>query len=449
MDESTNVGKLGLEGLMDRANIIFTNGYRFKGSIDETYLANSIKAVCKCVIKFKFQFNYISPENTTWELANHRDFQLNTRFTSDLDLAFANLCSDSFIEFDKANGEPMLLTLIKNTNDLIEEFIICQSCCHTYVDARSAEVIFNNIIQYYNALTIKDASTAKTITEKTLVLRTVDSQRVIEHCFAQNPHADHDQNIEKLNDYNFNDFGKHVIPKNTLEKTLNQYRKQVRTPLVQYFNIDNIIDRCRMKYPNTSKNSVVCAVIAKAIYNINVKEKGVNPHHNICFKMVSDILTTDLRQKYSGNYIAFIPVCIEGDKALEDMAKDINDWVVNFKMFGLNTSVFSLTEKAINKGVVGNSDDPLSFIVTNWNNYAFLNTKMFLTNCQSVRHQSGVNINPKDLLGATLVNRPVLVINFSPDGELCISQFPSLDQPTVNYNLSKHLSIIFNQKELS
>lgn len=445
----SEIGKLGLEGLMERANIVFTNGYRFKGVIDEIRFSESVKAICSCVIKFNYQLNFITQDNYTWNESIRREYSVKSIATSDLDQEFSRLCRESFILFDKPNSEPMLFTLIKNADDLDDEFIISQSCNHIYVDARSAEVIFNNIINHYNALCLQDTTAANDIVLKTQALRTLESTIVIEECFNNNPHADHDNNVGKIVNYPINDFGKHVIPMNTLDEVLIHYREKARAPLVQYFNIESMINHCRKKQPDISKNSIVCAVIAKAIYNINVQEKGVKTNHIISFKMVSDILSTDLRKKYSGNYIAFVPVCVNGEKNLEEMAKDINDWVVDLKRTGLNTSVFSLTEDAIRDALVGTADDPLSFVVTNWNNYSFTDTKDFLINCQSIRHQSGVNINPKDALGAALVNRPVLVINFSPCGELCISQFPSLSSQTINENLSEHLSAIFLSKEIS
>lgn len=245
------------------------------------------------------------------------------------------------------------------------------------------------------------------------------------------------------------DLGQHVIPISSLDNALADYRSTPRAPLIQYFNVDALIRDCRDKYPSLSKNSIICAAITKAIYAINVQEKAVDAKHNISFKMVSDILSPGMRQQYSGNYIAFVPVTVDGEKPLEDIAYDINCTVVDFKENELDTSVFALTEEAIRNALVGTADDPLSFIVTNWNNFSFIETKDFLLNCQSIRHQSGVNINPKDSLGAALVNRPVLVINFSPDGELCISQFPSLSLPTVNDNFAQHLNIVLQHEDVS
>lgn len=448
MEVINEIGKLGLEGLMERANIVFTNGYRFKGIIDETDLEKSIQAVCSCIIKFNYKLSFITQDNYTWDAISQRQYQLKSVVTTDLEQGFAQLSKDIFTRFDKPNSEPMLFTLIKS--ELDDEFILSQSCNHLYVDARSAEVIFNNIINYYNALCREDTSTVTEIILSTKALRTLSPNVVINECFEENPNANHDNNVAKIVDYPINDFGKHAIPMNTLDELLIDYRKTPRAPLIQYFNVEDIINTCRKKYPNVSKNSVICAVIAKAIYNINVQEKGVKPNHIISFKMLSDILSPSLRKnKYSGNYIAFVPVSVNGGNKLAEMANDINNWVVDFKKTELDTSVFALTEDAIDNALVGTADEPLSFVVTNWSNFSFIETKSFLTNCESIRHQSAVNINPKSSLGSALVNRPILVINFSPCGELCISQFPSLSSQAVNDSLGEYLNAIFLKKETS
>ena len=447
MNVIDNVRKLGLEGLMQRANIIFTNGYRFCGSIDEECFAQSVKAICHEVIKFKYQVNFMTQDNYTWDKASERTYALPVMITADLEQAFTQLCQNIFTTLGKSNSEPMLFTLIKH--ECSDEFIIAQSCDHTYVDARSAQVIFNHIINHYNALCSKDSSTANDIILMVKALRTLPADQIIDECFKGSPQANHEKNVAKIVDSPNYDLGQHVIPISALDNALADYRTTPQAPLIQYFNVDTLIRNCREKYPSLSKNSIICAAITKAIYTINVQEKAVDAKHNISFKMVSDILSPGMRQQYSGNYIAFVPITVDGEKPLEDIAYDINCTVVDFKANELDTSVFALTEEAIRSALVGTADDPLSFVVTNWNNFSFIEAKDFLLNCQSIRHQSGVNINPQDSLGAALVNRPVLVINFSPDGELCISQFPSLSAATVNDNLAQHLNIVLQHEDVS
>ena len=88
MITSVTIGKLGLEGLMDRANIAFTNGYRFKGAIDKHHLQASIQAVCNSIVKFEHQVHFISQDNYTWQKSSQRDYPLQLVTTTDLDEAF-------------------------------------------------------------------------------------------------------------------------------------------------------------------------------------------------------------------------------------------------------------------------------------------------------------------------------------------------------------------------
>jgi len=61
-----------------------------------------------------------------------------------------------------------------------------------------------------------------------------------------------------------------------------------------------------------------------------------------------------------------------------------------------------------------------------------------------LRHQSGVNIEPKDTLGAVLVNRPILVINLSRNDELCLSFFPSLRSEAETIEVANSISEVID-----
>ncbi|TMM47668.1 hypothetical protein [Colwellia ponticola] len=115
--------------------------------------------------------------------------------TADLEQAFTQLCQNIFTTLGKSNNEPMLFTLIKH--ECSDEFIVAQSCDHTYVDARSAQVIFNHIINHYNALCSKDTSTANDIILMAKALRTLPADQIIDECFKGNPQANHEKNYRQ------------------------------------------------------------------------------------------------------------------------------------------------------------------------------------------------------------------------------------------------------------
>lgn len=439
-----NIGKLGLEGLMDRANIAFTNGYHFKGCINSEYLQQSINAICKSLYKFNFQVNFISQDNYSWDRVAQHNYPLTVIYSEKLDEEFTHWCRDSIVKFEKNAQPPMLFALITKSNSDEDEFIIVQTSCHTYVDARSSEVIFNKIIEYYNALCKQNSANCDDIVLSVAKLQTVDADVVIQERFDMNSNVDHDKNVREITSYSVSDVGQHAIPMTVLDNKLNNYKEDKHPPVVQYYDVEAMVTASRQQYPHLTKNSVICAAIVKAMHEINVQDKGVEADHTISFKMLSDILTPDMRQKYTGNYIAFVPVTVNGNKSLTEIANDINNRIVEFKTTSIDVSVFSLTEDAVEAAAVGTADEPLSFIVTNWNNFTFTSTEDYLHNCSSIRHQSGVNIEPKDSLGAALVNRPVFVINFSPNNELCISQFPSLDSKQVNQTFANGFDNVFS-----
>ena len=163
--------------------------------------------------------------------------------------------------------------------------------------------------------------------------------------------------------------------------------------------------------------------------------------------MLSNLLPIEMRQQYSGNYISFIPVSVDGHLPIETLAKSIHDRIREFKTTQLNLSLFSLVEDAVKASQVGTVDEEISFIVTNWNNYTFLNQHDYLQGCRSVKHISGVNIEPKDTLGALLVNRPVMVINLSPDKSLCLSYFPSLRSEQETIEIAESMENVFSHIE--
>lgn len=431
------VGVINLECLMNRANIFFTSGYRFHGNLDIERFKASFFAIADCIEKFEHRLDFRAQDDFRWVAVGNYKKHFQLVESDDLDAAFGALCRDSLSLVDEDNHCPMALTVIRNqlnTND----FIIAQTSEHTYLDARSAEVLFNRIVDYYNALTSNDAARLEDILATTRRIRTMSSAEMVD-LLAVDGH-DREANIAGLTTYPIADAGAYAIPLETVPYCLENYRKQRVAPIVRFFDLRSLMDRCRAKYPEVTQNSVACAALCKGFYTLNRAEKNQPEKHLVSFKMLSDLLSPELREQYSGNYIAFVPVSVEGDKPIEELAKDIHDRIRHFKTSKLDVTIFKLTEEAVEQALVGQANDPLSFVVTNWNNYRFLSNREFLAGCESVRHQSGVNIDPRDTLGAVLVNRPILVINLSPNGELCLSFFPSLRADKETLEVAEHIS---------
>ncbi len=435
------VGAIGLECLMSRAHIIFTSGYKFRGRIDTEALQRSFFDVVDSVAKFGYRLHFEAQGRFRWE----KQDAFNNRFlvleSDDVEQEFKTLCGRSHELFRDSNQFPMLMAVIRKNDSDDSEFIIAQLSEHTHTDAGSSEIIFNKVIDYYNTLQAGDEAARLAILEKARKIQTLDAEAMIE--LLKEEGFDHATNVEKLQDYPIADVGEHKVPLDTIPGHLESYRQRFRTPIINYFPIGQLVERCRAAHPEVTKNSAISAVLAKGLYNLNVEKKGKPEQHIVSFKMLSNILPVDMRPQYSGNYISFVPVTVDGHAPVEEIAKDIHDRIREFKATQLNLSLFSLVEEAVQASAVGGADEELSFIVTNWNNYAFINDPEFLSGCQSLRHISGVNIEPKDTLGGSLVNRPVMVISLSPGDELCLSFFPSLRSDEETQEIMESIGKVF------
>jgi hypothetical protein len=441
MNESS-VGVINLECLMSRANILFTSGYRFRGELNFSNLEESFMAIVDCVDKFEHRLHFKTQDNFHWSPAGSYKKRFHVIKSDDIGAEFNELCRQSLSLVDKDNHCPMVLTVICDKSGG-NEFIIAQTSEHTYVDARSAETIFNLIIDYYNALSVGNTDRLKEITAAVTKMRTIPSNEIVDILGASG--HDREANIEGLVAYPIADVGAYAIPLDIVPDCLEKYKQQRFAPIVRFFHFKDLLDSCRAKYPEVTQNSVACAALCKGFYNLNRKTRNSPEKHIVSFKMLSDLLSPELRIQYNGNYIAFVPVSVDGEMSVEEMAKSIHDRIRYFKESKLDLTIFKLTEEAVEAAQVGTANDPLSFVVTNWNNYRFINSPDFLHGCESLRHQSGVNIEPKDTLGAVLVNRPILVINMSPNQELCLSFFPSLRSEEENLAVAEHIGEVFQQ----
>ncbi|MDQ5880078.1 MAG: hypothetical protein QG638_2815 [Pseudomonadota bacterium] len=437
----TPVGAIGLEGLMNRANIYFTSGYRFSGSIDADALKASFLAIVGAMRKFEYRLHFEAQDRFDWRHADSHRRHFSVVDCDDIDRGFAELCRDSLsLAADNAHC-PMALTVLRQRGG--NEFIIAQTCEHTYLDARSAEYLFNHLIGHYNAQMRGDEARQHDIVEAVRRVRTITGEKMLEILGLDD--ETHNQNLAALGRYAVADDGGHAIPLRDVPGCLENYRKQRFAPISRFFALGDLLGRCRQRYPEVTQNSVICAALAKGFYDLNRQTKQLQERQTISFKMLSDLLAPELRESYGGNYIAFVPVSVDGQLPVEEIARQIHERVREFKTGKIDVSLFRAVEDATREGLVGTADDALSFVVTNWNNYTFLNQPDYLHGCTSLRHHSGVNIDPRDTLGAVLVNRPILVINLSSPNEVCLSLFPSLRAEAENEAVVEYIGKVFGQ----
>lgn len=434
------VGAIGLECLMNRANILFTSGYRFAGRLDAAQLEASFHAIAGAVEKFEYRLHFESQQRFSWKPAGHHRKHFRTIDCDDLDAAFGELCRDSLSLIAGDAHCPMTVTLLRQTGG--DQFMIAQTSEHTYLDARSAEFLFNGMIDHYNASRRGDAQAAAAVVDSVRRLRTASGPEMV--ALLGLGDDVHDENLRGLAGYRVADDGGYAIPLADVPACLEAYRRRRFAPVVRFFPLAGLLARCRARHPEVTQNSAICAALAKGFYLLNRERHRLPEKQTISFKMLSDLLAPELRQRYGGNYIAFVPVSVDGELPVEEIAWQIHRRIREFKENKIDVSLFRAVEDAVEQGVVGSVDEPLSFVVTNWNNYGFLGRPDFLHGCTALRHQSGVNIDPRDTLGAVLVNRPILVVNLSAPDEVCLSFFPSLRAEEENVALAASIGGVFS-----
>lgn len=433
------VGPIGLECLMSRANIYFTSGYRFRGTLDAERLRASFLAITGALEKFAHRLHFTAQTDYAWRPSAplHRPFAVID--CDDLDEAFGAWCRDSLDLSGEAAHCAMALAVLRRRGS--DEFVIAQTSEHTYLDARSAEFLFNRMIEHYNAGLDGDAARQAAIEAAVRALRTLPGDGMVRMLGLDETR--HRENLSALGRYPVADEGGYAIPLAEVPDCLAAHRRARRAPIVRFFPLRRLLARCRAQSPEVTRNAVVCAALAKGLHALNRAGRGLPDAQTISFKMLSDLLPPELRAGHCGNYIAFVPVSVDGGRPVEEIARQIHERTRRIKEERIDVSLFRAVEDAVRAGVVGTVDDALSFVVTNWNNYTFLDTPEYLRGCRSLRHQSGVNIDPRDTLGAVLVNRPILVVNLSAADEVCVSFFPSLRAEAENAAFADHVAAIF------
>ncbi len=440
MSPEQSVGKLNLEGLMSRAEILFTAAYMFEGKLNIEQLKNSFHTITDAISKFKYQIDFKAQNDFQWRRFEDYGERFHVFESNDIQQTLKQVSADSFEIRKRSKNFPLQLAVIQSTVD--DRFYVAEMCSHEYIDARSAETLFHLIIDHYNASYFGDTEAANQALATAKQLHTLDAQAMLE--ILKHDEFDATGNIESLENYAIADDGGYGVRLATLPDLLPRFAKRRRETVSCLVNAKPMIDRCRSAYPEVTKNAIITAVLHKAIYNLNVREKGTSDKQIIAGKTVSDLLTQGLREQYIGNYIAFVPISTPGEIPIEEIAKRVHDRTVEFKTKQINLSCFDLVEQGAEENAVGTEDDELSYVITNWNNYRFLSSRSFLAGCESLALHSSVNVDPLDAGGAALINRAIVVINLNFDDELCFSMFPSLRDDTENRQLVGEVESLFN-----
>lgn len=427
----TPIGRLGVESLLHRAEMRFTNGYCFSGRVEPDILRRSSALIAHAFRKFSYRLTATSETAYAWLRDCRHGAALRIVDCDNLDNAFAELCRDSTGETDDGTHAKMVITLLRSRCS--DDFVIAQTCDHAYVDGRSAAFLFNRIVEHYNLTLAHDPVGQQRILTSVHSLRTIGSDEL----FSLLKHDDvrHQRNITSLGNYPVADGGGYTVPIESIPDHLARGGLRLGPPLIRRFQL-GMLNRFQLaSFPlsprqRCSMNSLICAAVALGFYRYN-NGRPITPRPStISFYVCVDLLGQQLRARYSGNYIAPVPISVDASRTLPEVAFQIDERVREIRAQGLHLSVFRAMEEATRQPVLRMDDSPLSFAISNWTNHEFLGRAEFLRNCQSRGHFGGFNVNPADSLGAGMINRPMVVINRSVENECCVSIAPCLNAET-------------------
>ncbi|WP_051143740.1 AMP-binding protein [Psychromonas hadalis] len=218
-----------------------------------------------------------------------------------------------------------------------------------------------------------------------------------------------------------------------LPALLKHYNTEPSQPIMRSFSIAPIIDYCKQHCPNVSPHNLVCALLAKANYSLSKQLQRPLKKHRVSFRVIVDILNAPQRKKLLGNYIAYLPVTIDGRQSLKQIADSINERLLQARLVRADVSMYKLLGFALGSGMANKSNDPVSYIVANIDNLSLnLNPEMLVGACLS-QFKATANAVVLDAGGAQLNNRPTVCFSLSSDHLLLVSFFNTVSKSDIQH----------------
>ncbi len=438
---NNKIGVINTDFTFFRTGVSFIIGYKFDGFLYDDEFKFSYETVVSKINKFHYKPDLNPIDNSwSWVLSELRKNQADIILVDDIDKGLNEICSNNFEEKIKNYNDPINLVIIKST--INNEFYLALICSHGYLDARGCQSIFHLIIEHYNASKEKNFFEIENILKTATLFETINSNLIVNR--LSKPNYNLESNLEALINYPIEDIGEYTIPSSKIPNLLSEFKNKIRKPVNCSVDASIVFKHVKKIHPNVTKNSIITAVLNEALYRININQKGKEKKHIISGRMVSDILPSEMRTKYLGNYIAFVPINTNGESSLAEKAKEINERVIECKTKKLNLSCFQFLELKQDSFNVNVEDNNPSYIITNWNNHRFMTEEEFLFDCKSLEQRGGIKINPIDNTAAKFLSQPIIAINLSFNNQLFISIFPSLSCDEENKNILNEMQKIFN-----
>ncbi|GLX80307.1 hypothetical protein tinsulaeT_36470 [Thalassotalea insulae] len=416
------MSELKFEALLNRIDMVFTQGYLFNGEINVDQLKQSYNRTINSVEKLTKRPNYLSQNQFSWEstLKSQQFFQtINTDcFTT----ALTNISKNgySLLRTEDQYAAFGLIILQKNN---CQEFMLITLTDHCYLDAQSANYLFKLIIQLYNAYLSNDSKQAKTVLNTAQLLTYPNAINFIQQVTNNQGINNHPDNVSEIQKYPMI----HDPAPEINEEKLASYRAKTKLAKTVSYDVSNVISRIRAnsELPLT-KNSIISALLAKCFHKVH-PDTANNNQEKVTFAIAVSLPTEQQRQLLSGNYMVSISVTANViTNTVSRLAELIQKRVQNVKQTQQDFSRFILREEFLSR--LNTIEDPHAFYLTNWTAHEISLGKVTPQGC-TFKQQSGLlTVNPSDEVVASYVNKQGIIICITPDDKVTLSITPSITE---------------------
>lgn len=432
-----------LDASMIRCGVSFIFSYQFKGRVNKEILQKSAINLLSNVPRLQKTMLTNDTYNGYWQeqLIDSNRWFIYQKNIFDKALTYFY---QTLVDEQKATEFPgMFFVLVAHPTD-DDAFMLLQCGKHSYCDGSSATLLFNQFIKYYNAALQKDTSTQQQLLDNAKAMISPEPNDIYSLLSGKNKkwldigRWRHIKNTARLMTYKTEDTGQFATPHDLLPEMLAQYKIQTSTPQKHYFDAAPFIKKCRQYSAEISPNTMVLALVAKAMSDINKDD-------NISFRVMVDILNVGLRKKIFGNYIAYLPITVNTHLSVENIAVLINKHLYQAKFAQQDVSMYKMLEFALGSGMANKTNDPVSYIISNINNVAMQTNPEMMTNAICESFEASANAAPIDVQGAQLNNRPTLCYNLAHNSQLYIGFFNTLTSPQIAECFLTEIKKILNQ----
>lgn len=432
-----------LDTSMVHCGVVYLFCYRFAGQPDIAALQTSTERVLGALRRLQYPLLSGKHYRGRWGEQIISQPRFSCRAVTDLTKACDELYQQAGTTGSWLQQSPMHLSCLLQPEQ--QHFVLVQSGLHSYCDGNSATYLFNQILQFYTAVLANDTTQQQHILHSLQQLTSPSPDQLYalrgrpEHKVLPIGRWRHLVNTVRLICYPVRDHIRFATPFDQLQQGQPEVLPVATAPVQQQINLRQLLRVCDTRCPDVSPHNLVCALLAKAAWQLAKNRGQPLPDNRISFRVMVDLLNVKQRKLYIGNYIAYLPVTIDASIPLPALAQQVNQRVMQARQARQDVSMYKLLEFALSSGAANKQNDQVSFIVSAIGNQRLLSNPGLLPQCQYLDLQASANAVPADFAGVQLNNRPTICFHFNREQQLTLSFFNTWSDPAVRSSWLAHI----------